>query len=784
MKRFPAQIVVAVLILGTAVPAPASASDARVGKLLFGVESHSRTTAQLASATPPRSFTNASAPVRTGPATKASDPRSHLTTRTKASLAATSISQVTSFDGPALESGVFPPDTQGDVGPTQFVAMLNTRVRSYDKMSGAADGGIDIASDAFWAPEMTPVGPGGCNFSSDPHIRYDRLSDRWIAVMIDVPNCDGTRSNRIMIAVSDTDTIGPSTVWTFFHIGVTAGEFADYPTLGVDTNALYIGTNEFSTTNGSFVNSNAYVVRKSSILGAGPIVYTAFTHLIAGNGNGPFTPQGVDDPDPAIGVGYFIGVDVSSFGKLDLFRVSDPGGTPTMLRLLQLDVGSTSFPASVPHLGNTGGSNGRLDAVDDRLFAASMTSDGHIWTAHNIQVNAFGVTVGSGGRDGARWYEIDPGSGVTPSLVQAGTVFDPTTTNPRSYWIPTVAVSGQGNMVIAGSTAGAAAHVDAWYASRSSSDPLGSVGAPTLYTSSSSAYNPAGDNGSVYGARRWGDYSLTRVDPQDNQTIWTIQEYVSADDTWGVRIARLQAPGPATPTSTSSPVPLGRASVHVQLSGMSDGDTGWYDPGAGFAQRLQVDVGCGVTVNGVGFVSPTHLDLDLNTTTASGATCLVTTINPDGQMSSASVLRIARHQPDGKIKPSIKTPFVGNNVYNLTGELQTARAWRRPLSTRSFYVKEQNDGNVNDSFLLRGPGNKKGFTVHYYFRNADVTSKVVDGTFRTAILAPGSAQTLRLSISVRPGTSIGTVRSWLVTSTSIHDPAKRDVVRAIVRVVS
>src|SRR5439155_1313260 len=574
----------------------------------------------------------ASAPVRTGPAKKASDPRSLLTTRTKASLAATSISQVTSFDGPALESGVFPPDTQGDVGPTQFVAMLNTRVRSYDKMSGAADGGIDIASDAFWAPEMTPVGPGGCNFSSDPHIRYDRLSDRWIAVMIDVPNCDGTQSNRIMIAVSDTDTIGPSTVWTFFHIDVTAGEFADYPTLGVDHNALYIGTNEFSTTNGSFVNSNAYVVRKSSILGAGPIVYTAFTHLIAGNGHGPFTPQGVDDPDPAIGVGYFIGVDVSSFGKLDLFRVSDPGGTPTMLRLLQLDVGSTSFPASVPHLGNTGGSNGRLDAVDDRLFAASMTSDGHIWTAHNIQVNAFGVTVGSGGRDGARWYEIDPGSGVTPSLVQAGTVFDPTTTNPRSYWIPTVAVSGQGNMVIAGSTAGAAAHVDAWYASRSSSDPLGSAGA-----------------------------------------------------------------------------------------------TGWYDPGAGFAQRLQVDVGCGVTVNGVGFVSPTHLDLDLNTTTASGATCLVTTINPDGQMSSASVLRIARHQPDGKIKPSIKTPFVGNNVYNLTGELQTARAWRRPLSTRSFYVKEQNDGNVNDSFLLRGPGNKKAFTVHYYFSNAVVTSKVVDG---------------------------------------------------------
>ena len=54
------------------------------------------------------------------------------------------------------------------------------------------------------------------------------------------------------------------------------GELADYPTLGVDKNALYIGTNNFGA---SFTSTTGFVVRKSSVLGAGPIVVTAFRNL-------------------------------------------------------------------------------------------------------------------------------------------------------------------------------------------------------------------------------------------------------------------------------------------------------------------------------------------------------------------------------------------------------------------------------------------------------------------------------------------------------------------------
>jgi len=65
----------------------------------------------------------------------------------------------------------------------------------------------------------------------------------------------------------------------------------------------------------------------------------------------------------------------------------------------------------------------------------------------NIQVNSSGVASSTGGRNGSRWYEISNLTG-TPSLVQSGTLFDPASANPRGFWIPSVAASGQGHMAL------------------------------------------------------------------------------------------------------------------------------------------------------------------------------------------------------------------------------------------------------------------------------------------------------------------------------------------------
>src|SRR5207248_2448345 len=102
--------------------------------------------------------------------------------------------------------------------------------------------------------------------------------------------------------------------------------------------------------------------------------------------------------------------------------------------------------------------------VDDRLFAAmikknTLTGVSSLWTAHNIRVNASGVgstlSATSGGRNGTRWYQIDNLT-ATPTLTQSGTLFDPAGSNPRGYWMGSVAANGQGHMALVASFASAA----------------------------------------------------------------------------------------------------------------------------------------------------------------------------------------------------------------------------------------------------------------------------------------------------------------------------------------
>lgn len=157
-----------------------------------------------------------------------------------------------SFDGATLtDTGAFPPDSMGAVGPTQFVTFVNGRVRTFNK-NGSADGVLNADPDVFFASVMTPVGGSVVlNFTSDPNVRYDRFTGRWFLTIIDVPctnaTCTTTAANRLMIAVSDAasnGTISPSTVWTFFQFQADPGtNFLDYPSLGVDVNALYVGGN-------------------------------------------------------------------------------------------------------------------------------------------------------------------------------------------------------------------------------------------------------------------------------------------------------------------------------------------------------------------------------------------------------------------------------------------------------------------------------------------------------------------------------------------------------------
>lgn len=571
----------------------------------------------------------------------------------------------TNFTGPTLtDTGAFPPDTMGAVGTSQFVAFVNGRLRSYNKTTGAADGVLNADPDVFFASVMTPVGGSiVLNFTSDPNVRYDRLTGRWFLSIIDVPctnaSCTTTAGNRWLLAVSDaasSNALSGTTVWTFFSVTTDPTNFCDYPSLGVDNNALYFGCNMF-TGAGAFAGTNGYVVRKSTVLGAGPITSTKFAGLSVCGATtcteGPYAPRGVDNYDVASNEGYFIGTSINAFGQLDAMRVSNPGtAAPTISANIPITVPSTTTQIPVGHLGNTGGNSGRLDSLDDRLFAAHIRN-GRLWTAHNIGVDATGVAGGTTGATGTkrmavRWYELNgirsADLGGVPALVQSGTVFDnaANVSTAKQYWIPSIMVSGQGHAVLGYSAAGVTSSINAATSGRLKNDPLGTMGSNLLLSASSTAYNPASDPGGTSG-RRWGDYSYTSLDPKDDMSMWTISEFCQSANSYAVRITRMMAPPPpVSNTAVPATVLSNAASVNVVVTGLAPAGEGFYDPGPDPAAphtpfNHLTAVGAGVTVNSITYNSPTQVTLNISTVGSTAGVKTITITNPDGQTTTVPV---------------------------------------------------------------------------------------------------------------------------------------------------
>jgi hypothetical protein len=547
-----------------------------------------------------------------------------------------------SFKGVTVaESGFLPPDSMGDIGPTQILFVENGRVKVFDR-SGVL-GALNVTGTTFFASVLSAN-----EEVTDPQVRYDRLSQRWFVTELSLPAT--AIANKILIAVSSGPTITGSSSFTFFQfqhdlIGTTpnadTGQFADYDSLGVDRFALYIGVDVFNQAGTNFTGTTGFVVNKGGLL-AGTLTVTAFRQLASGAVAGPFAPRGVSNDDPEATEGYFIGVDTRTFNTIQIRRVTNPGGVPSISgNLTPSGIPVTSFPALQVVEGSN--LNRRLDALDDRLFAATIhknkiTGASTLWAAHDIGVNDLCVATSTSPRNGSRWYEFENLT-TTPSLKQAGTLCDPAPTNPRGFWIATVAESGQGHMAMGTSYASANDFAGISTSGRLRTDAPGTTRAATLALVSSTAYNLQAVDG-----QRWGDYSHTVVDPNDDQTFWTFQEYCDRTNSWGVQAIQLNAPAPAA-LSSVSPASLcqGLASVDVKVTGISSAGTEFFDPGPdtggpGYLSHIEGSVTGGITVNGVTFTDPTHLTLHLSTAGASPGAQDITITNPDGQSTTGSGL--------------------------------------------------------------------------------------------------------------------------------------------------
>src|SRR5438067_1795922 len=170
-----------------------------------------------------------------------------------------------------VDSSLTPPDCNGAAGPDQFVELINGRFTVYAKTNG--DHLLTMSSEDFWA--YSGVTFNAYVYPSDPRIIYDPSVQRWFASAVDVDFSAGNGvSNRFLLAISaSADATGAWKGLAFAADPVT-GYFADFPTLGLDGNGVYLAAFMFTSAsaNASDLGQTVVSIPKADLLKNYPTV--------------------------------------------------------------------------------------------------------------------------------------------------------------------------------------------------------------------------------------------------------------------------------------------------------------------------------------------------------------------------------------------------------------------------------------------------------------------------------------------------------------------------------
>ena len=178
------------------------------------------------------------------------------------------------FEGTSFAEGMeVPPDTNGDVGPNDYVQAVNQAFKVFDKNGNRLRGPTTFNS--FFAP----LGSTPCanENQSDPIVFYDQIADRWVITNLAFPSFPGTTFWEC-IGVSRTgDPVAGG--WCFYalqHDPTHPNRLGDYPKFGLWPDAYYLSMNEF-TNDRTFNGVRIYALDRASMIGGRPTNAIGFT---------------------------------------------------------------------------------------------------------------------------------------------------------------------------------------------------------------------------------------------------------------------------------------------------------------------------------------------------------------------------------------------------------------------------------------------------------------------------------------------------------------------------
>jgi hypothetical protein len=441
---------------------------------------------------------------------------------------------------------VNPPDPNGEVGPNNYVEMINLVFGVYDKSGNLLLGPIDTGTlwSGFEIPDCTDP-------SGDPVVMYDQFTDRWILSQFTTAgpefwNC---------VAVSTTsDPTG-----SYYRYAFSTGpNFPDYPKYGNWKNSYVITTREFGPT--VEYGIGVYGLEKNKMVNGEPARSVRF--FIDGNvpSNLPLVGDGLlpadidgktkpknEDTTPLVGTqddnaSYGATFDALNIWDLTVKWRSTPVATlelNTQLPTAPFDSIFPCAPTSRDCLPQPGIVNPAqyLDILSYRqrptfrLAYRNFKDHEALVTDQSVEARP--------GVAGMRWYEIRR-TGGTYSLYQQGT-FAPNDGVHR--WMGSIAMDKKGDMGLGYSVVnGTTVYPGIRYTGRLAGDTLGdmTLGEGTIMN---------GSGVQTTTNSRWGDYTDMTVDPVDDCTFWYVNEYYtlagqqSSLAGWQTRIASFKLPG-------------------------------------------------------------------------------------------------------------------------------------------------------------------------------------------------------------------------------------------------
>jgi len=152
-------------------------------------------------------------------------------------------------------------------------------------------------------------------------------------------------------------------------------------------------------------------------------------------------------------------------------------------------------------------------------------------------------------------------------------------------------------------------------------------------------------------------------------------------------------------------------------------------------------------------------------------------------VSTTLTIAASDQRPDGLISTASASGYIGNNIYNTTAAGQTRTATAPRSKTRTFYARVYNDGNVVNTFTIKGSAAPAGAQVHYYRGTTDITPSLLSAAGWKARCTPGSYVIIRMVIRINPTARIGSTKAAKLTATWTGDGTRSDRVGGVVHVV-